>query len=90
VRFTSSNITPDDYPTDMVQTLQPGRTILEFSIGATGAAMHPRILVADPPYAFDAVALEKSSTIVYEPAKTSGVARTCRAQVQPIRWQLPS
>lgn len=89
VRFTSSNITPDDYPTDMVQTLQPGRTILEFSIGATGAATHPRILVADPPYAFDAVALEKSSTIVYEPAKTSGVARTCRAQVQPIRWQLP-
>lgn len=89
VRFTSSNITADDYPQDLVQTLLQGRTMLELSISAAGTATGARVLVSDPPFAFDAVALAKSSTLTYEPAKTDGVPRSCRAQVQPIRWQLP-
>lgn len=89
VRFTSSNITADDYPSDLVQTLLQGRTILEFNISAAGAATAPRILVSDPPFAFDEVALAKSLTITYEPPKPAGVAQACRAQVQPVRWQLP-
>ena len=88
VRFTSSNITADDYPPDLVQTMLQGRTILEFSISAAGTATDARVLISDPPFAFDAVSLEKSSTIAYESAKTAGVARACRAQIQPIRWQL--
>ncbi|MES3107177.1 energy transducer TonB [Sphingomonas aurantiaca] len=89
VRFTSSNITADDYPPDLVQAMLQGRTMLEFSISATGTATAARVLVSDPPFAFDAVALAKSLTLTYEPAKTAGVPRSCRAQVQPIRWQLP-
>lgn len=89
VKFASSNITADDYPPDLVQTLLQGRTVLEFSIDPTGAARTPRILVSDPPFAFDAVAVAKSSTINYEPAKRAGTPYTCRAQTQALRWQMP-
>lgn len=89
VRFTSSNITADDYPSDLAQTLMQGSTTMEFDIDAKGMAIGPRILVSDPPFAFDTVALAKSGTVSYEPAKTNGVARACRAQVQSIKWQLP-
>ncbi|SEM74961.1 TonB protein C-terminal [Sphingomonas gellani] len=89
VKFTSSNITADDYPPDLIQALLQGRTVLEFSIDPTGVARTPRILVSDPPFAFDAVAVAKSSTLNYEPAKRAGTAYTCRAQTQAVRWQLP-
>ncbi|RZF63902.1 hypothetical protein EWE75_14030 [Sphingomonas populi] len=89
VRFTSSNITPDDYPPDLVQTLAQGRTTLDFSISPSGAASQPRILVADPPYVFDSIAVAKSSTLIYEPARINGAAQTCRCMVQSVRWTLP-
>ena len=89
VRFTSSNITPDDYPADLVQTLVQGRTTLEFNVASSGAAIQPRILVADPPYVFDTIALAKSSTLIYEPARINGTAQTCRGIVQSVRWTLP-
>ena len=89
VKFASSNITADDYPPDLIQALLQGRTVLEFSIDPAGVARSPRILVSDPPFAFDAVAVAKSPTLNYEPAKRAGTPYTCRAQTQAIRWQLP-
>ncbi|WP_375382540.1 energy transducer TonB [uncultured Sphingomonas sp.] len=89
VRFASSNITSEDYPPDLVQALLQGRTVLEFDLDPVGVAKSPRILVSDPPFAFDTVAIAKTSTLVYEPAKKAGTAFRCHAQTQAIRWQLP-
>lgn len=89
VRYNGSNITPEDYPTDVIQTLGQGRTTLEFGIDAAGAATGVRTLVSDPPYAFDAIALTKAATITYEPSRLDGVARPCKARVQSVTWRLP-
>lgn len=89
VKADGATVSRAGYPPDLVQAMLQGRTMLEFSISPTGTATAARVLVSDPPFAFDAVALAKSLTLTYEPAKTAGVPRSCRAQVQPIRWQLP-
>lgn len=89
MHFRSAAITSDDYPPDLILTLLQGRSLLEFGIAASGNATDLRILIADPAFAFDAIALAKGTTITYEPARSNGVPRACRGATQAVTWQMP-
>lgn len=89
VRFTASRITADDYPSDLVQAQLQGRSMLEMDVAATGIGAATRLLVSDPPYAFDAVTAAKTALLSFEPAKSMGIASRCHGQTSAIRWQFP-
>ncbi|WP_156679580.1 hypothetical protein [Sphingomonas profundi] len=87
--FVSSEIRSEDYPPDLLRTLMRGTTGLEFALDPTGAARDRRILVSDPPFAFDRIASEKSATIRYNPASRGAVPVGCTGITQTVRWQMP-
>ncbi|MGF7168879.1 hypothetical protein FHS91_000534 [Sphingobium xanthum] len=84
-RFISSALTSDDYPTDLLFSSIVGTAILEFGIDAEGKAVGGRVVLADPPFAFDAITIEKGATIRYDPS----AAKNCRGQIQRVVWRLP-
>ena len=88
-RFVSSNIASDDYPGDLVFTSLVGVTQAEFGLDVEGNARDPRLLVSDPPYAFDQITTERLPTVHYDPARFAGRPSACRGQNQAVRWQLP-
>jgi hypothetical protein len=88
-RYVSSNISADDYPGDLVFTSLTGVTQAEFNLDATGNAREPRLLLSDPPYVFDSIALARIPTIHDDPARFTGRASPCRFNTQALRWQLP-
>jgi hypothetical protein len=67
----------------------PGLSYAAFDLDATGNARNGRLLLEDPPFAFNEVALAHIPTIRYDPARFEGKVATCRATTQSIRWQLP-
>lgn len=87
--YVSSNIRTEDYPGDMVYTAITGITPSEFDLDLNGAAINGRLLVSDPPYAFDEVTLNGISTIRYDPPRRNGKLEACRGRMQSVRWQLP-
>lgn len=87
--YVSSTITANDYPGDLVFTSLTGVTQTEFGLDAEGGARDPRILLSDPPYAFDRITIERLPTIRYDPARFAGRQSACRGQAQAVRWQLP-
>lgn len=87
--YVSSNITSDDYPGDLVFMTMPGLSYSEFDLDAAGDAQNGRLLLEDPPYAFNQIALARIPTIHYDPARFDGKIAACRATTQSIRWQLP-
>lgn len=87
--YVSSNITSDDYPSDLTFMTMPGLSYTEFDLDAAGNARNGRLLLEDPPYAFNQIALARIPTIHYDPARFDGKMSACRAVSQPIRWQLP-
>jgi len=89
-RYVSSNITADDYPGDLAFMTMPGVSTAEFDLDASGAARDGRLLLEDPPYAFDQIALARIPTIHYDPARFDGKVSACRAVTQNIRWQMPN
>ena len=89
-RYVSSNITADDYPGDLAFMTMPGVSTAEFDLDASGAAQNGRLLLEDPPYAFDQIALARIPTIHYDPARFDGKVSACRGIIQNIRWQMPN
>lgn len=87
--YVSSNITGEDYPGDLVFMTMPGLSYAEFDLDAVGNARDGRLLLEDPPYAFNQIALARIPTIRYDPARFAGKVSACRAVTQAIRWQLP-
>jgi len=85
----SSNITSDDYPGDLVFMSMPGLSYFEFDLDAAGNAQNGRLLLEDPPYAFNQIALARIPTVHYDPARFGGKVAACRGATQSIRWQLP-
>jgi hypothetical protein len=87
--YVSSNITSDDYPGDLIFATMPGLSDAEFDLNASGGATNGRLLLEDPPYAFNDIAMARIPTIHYDPAHFHGAISACRAAIQPIRWQVP-
>ena len=87
--YVSSNIAADDYPSDLIFMTMPGLTYTEFDLDASGGARNGRLLLEDPPYAFNQIALARIPTIHYDPARFGGKVTSCRATTQSIRWQIP-
>jgi len=87
--YVSSNITSDDYPGDLVFMSMPGLSYFEFDLDAAGNAQNGRLLLEDPPYAFNQIALARIPTVHYDPARFGGKVAACRGATQSIRWQLP-
>ena len=85
--YVSSNITSDDYPGDFVFIGMPGASIVEFDLDTSGNAQHGRLLLEDPPYAFNQIALARAPTIRYDPAHFDGKTAGCLGTEQTIRWQ---
>jgi hypothetical protein len=85
----SSNISSDDYPGDLVFTSMRGRTSIEFDLDLSGQARDGRVLVSDPPMAFDPITMSRIPTIHYEPARFAGGPSTCRGENQSVVWQMP-
>ncbi|MCW2383180.1 MULTISPECIES: tetratricopeptide repeat protein [unclassified Sphingobium] len=83
--FVSANIQSEDYPSDLTFSGIAGNTTVEFDLSSAGQLENPRILMADPPFAFDHVAAARVPTIRYDMQGGS----SCRFQVQDVRWQLP-
>jgi len=88
--FLSVDIRPDDYPKDLIRSNMAGNDTIEFDLDAEGQARNPRLLIADPPFAFDAITIERALTLRYDPSSAKGAAGTCRAMRQNVRWQLPA
>lgn len=88
-RYLTSDIRAEDYPEDLIAARLRGLVSLEFSLDAEGKAQAPRIVIADPPFIFDAITLQKAPTIRYEPARDAGQPIPCQGIVQQLRWQLP-
>ncbi len=87
--FVSADIRTEDYPKDLLRNSLAGSNMTEFDLNAEGFAQRPRIIIADPPFAFDAITMQKATTIRYDPARSGGMPHPCRGQVQNVRWQLP-
>lgn len=87
--YVSSNIASQDYPGDLVLMGMLGLSYAEFDLDAGGDARNGRLLLEDPPFAFNQIALERIPTIRYDPARFDGSVAACRAVTQSIRWQLP-
>lgn len=87
--YVSSNIASADYPGDLIFMTIPGLSYTEFDLDAAGNARNGRLLLEDPPYAFDQIALARIPTIHYDPARFDGKISSCRAMTQSIRWQIP-
>jgi hypothetical protein len=88
--YVSSNIVSEDYPGDLVFMTMPGRSYVEFSLDSLGQAQNGRILLSDPPFAFDQIASARIPTIRYDPARVNGRASACIGMTQAIRWQVPN
>lgn len=88
-QIVSSGIKPEDYPKDLVNAVLQGISVVEFDVGSDGVASGGRLIVSDPPLAFDAATLARVPTIRYEPARFNGVSAACVAEVQSVRWQVP-
>ncbi len=88
-RYLTSDIRAEDYPEDSIAASLFGFVTLEFALDAEGRAQAPRIVIADPPFVFDAISLQKAPTIRYEPARSAGQSVACQGTVQTLRWQLP-
>jgi hypothetical protein len=88
-RYVSSNVSADDYPGDLVFTSLAGVTQAEFALDPSGNAREPRLLLSDPPFAFDQIALTRLPTVRYDPARFAGRPASCRGATQALRWQLP-
>ena len=78
-----------DFCNRAVYTAITGITPSEFDLDLNGAAINGRLLVSDPPYAFDEVTLNGISTIRYDPPRRNGKLEACRGRMQSVRWQLP-
>ena len=87
--YVSSNIMPDDYPGDLIAISLRGLVQIEFDLDGTGAARNGRAILADPPFAFTDITLQRVATIRYDPARKQGQPVSCRAVTQAVRWQLP-
>lgn len=87
--YVSANITADDYPGDLVFMAMPGVSGAEFDLDTAGNAQNGRLLLEDPPYAFDQIAAARIPTFRYDPARFDGKVSACRGASQAIRWQLP-
>ena len=87
--FVSSNIVSDDYPGDLTFASIVGSATVEFDLDAGGVAHNPRLLVSDPPDAFDEITRARIPTIRYEPPRIGGQIVACRGFSQTVRWQLP-
>jgi hypothetical protein len=88
-RMVSSNIASDDYPGDLVFTTMRGRTIIEFDLDSVGQARDGRVLLSDPPMAFNPITISRIPTIHYEPARFARYSSACRGQNQSVLWQMP-
>jgi hypothetical protein len=88
--YVSSNITADDYPSDLNFMTVSGVSQVEFDLDAGGKAQNGRLLLEDPPYAFNAIAAERIPTIRYDSPRIAGKVAACRGQYQSIRWQSPN
>ena len=88
-RLVSSNIVSDDYPEDLILPALVGLDLVEFRIAGDGGTTDRRVVVADPPFAFEEATLSGAATIRYEPGRVGGRPSACTGQVQVIRWQLP-
>jgi hypothetical protein len=84
-RFSSSNIVSSDYPSELIFASIAGHTALEFDLDSIGRAINSRVILSDPPYAFDRIALERAPTIRYD----VGNSHPCRAMVQNVMWRMP-
>jgi hypothetical protein len=85
-RFSSSNIVADDYPSELIFANVAGHTALEFDVDARGRATNSRVILADPPYAFDRIAIARAPTIRYD----LGNSRACSAMIQNVTWRMPN
>jgi hypothetical protein len=88
-RYLSSNIGSDRYPGDLTFIRMPGFMRTEIDLDESGNARNGRIILADPPRAFDQATLTGLATIRHEPARIGGSAVACRAIDRTIRWQMP-
>lgn len=89
-RFVSSGISGEDYPGDLNFTSLVGLVQIEAELDTSGALVNGRLILADPPYAFDLITRERLETIHYDPARFSGKPADCRGVEQSIQWRLPT
>jgi hypothetical protein len=87
--YLSSEIGTEDYPTDAVLGNLRGRVGVDFALDARGMPQTIRVVMAEPPYVFDAATSARAPTIRYQPARIGAAARACRGATQVVNWQLP-
>lgn len=90
VRLVSSSISEDDYPADLLAGSVESVIVVNLDVDAQGLAVKPRIIVAGPPFAFDASTLAIVPTMRFEAPRQAGHPTTCRDLVQRVRWQINS
>jgi hypothetical protein len=88
--YQSSEIRAEDYPPDAIVGNLRGRVGVDLSVDAHGGSHDVRVIMAEPPFVFDAAMAARAPTIRLEPAQVGGAARACRGQPQSVLWQLPS
>ncbi|MEZ4330999.1 MAG: energy transducer TonB [Myxococcota bacterium] len=76
------------YPPRALQQRREGRVLVEFTIGPTGAVLHPRVIRAEPAGAFEDAALTAVSQWRYSPRIVHGRAVSQPGIRTTIRFRL--